>query len=349
MAKVFSYHGNDLEELSRRYAVFNSREICAGDLRLNGTGRQFDVEVSKAVANPVSLMRVVSNTTTNFRRSWQHIRANKTGVRVIVFVRKGSVKILRSQNAYTVHRGECVILDSSVPYSTQTVASDGFEAVHLIVPAHLFVSRLPGAISLDHPFPVSGRSGQLICRLLNLLLEEGDSLGDNTTATLLVTALLETLGTTISDVVSDGANRRQRLVDKRRADIETYITMNLTNPDLTYDAVASHCGISPRYLCYILKANNTSFSELVWSQRLPKAREWLLAPDLRDYPIQEIAFMAGFKSAAHFSRTFKERYGCSPRAFRSNAQATARLEALTTRQQATMARERKAQATDDLS
>src|SRR3546814_20474839 len=87
----------------------------------------------------------------------------------------------------------------------------------------------------------------------------------------------------------------------RRAS-DRYILRNLTDPDLFYDMVAASCGISPRYLCYVLKANNTSFSDLLWKNRLPKARDWLVSRATRDYPIHEIAFMSGFKSAAHLDR-----------------------------------------------
>jgi transcriptional regulator GlxA family with amidase domain len=66
-----------------------------------------------------------------------------------------------------------------------------------------------------------------------------------------------------------------------------------------------------------LKANNTSFSELLWSQRLPKAREWLVADSFERYPIHKIATMAGFKSAAHFSRMFKSAYKVSPKEYRA--------------------------------
>src|SRR3546814_9109852 len=99
--------------------------------------------------------------------------------------------------------------------------------------------------------------------------------------------------------------RRQRLVDKRLADIENYILMNLTDPDLCYDKVAASCGISPRYLCYVLKANNTSFSDLLWKNRLPKARDWLVSRATRHYPIHELAFSHWVKNAAHFSRRFQ--------------------------------------------
>ncbi len=117
--------------------------------------------------------------------------------------------------------------------------------------------------------------------------------------------------------------KRQKLVDRRLSDIENFIKMNLSDPELSYDKVAISCGISPRYLCFLLKANNTSFSELVWKNRLPKARDWLVSPKTRDYPIHEIAYMSGFKSAAHFSRMFRATYGMPPREYRAQHVAEA--------------------------
>jgi AraC family transcriptional activator of tynA and feaB len=67
----------------------------------------------------------------------------------------------------------------------------------------------------------------------------------------------------------------------------------------------------------VLRANDTSFSDLLWSQRLPKARQWLVADPYRRYTIHKISSMAGFKSAAHFSRMFKSAYGVSPKEYRA--------------------------------
>ena len=84
--------------------------------------------------------------------------------------------------------------------------------------------------------------------------------------------------------------------------------------------VAKGCGISPRYLSFLLRLKGTSFSELVWDQRLDKAREWLAASDPRDISISEIAYGVGFKSPAHFSRMFKRVFGVNPREFRGDRQ-----------------------------
>ena len=42
----------------------------------------------------------------------------------------------------------------------------------------------------------------------------------------------------------------------------------------------------------------------------------LLEPRLAGRPVAEIAYGRGFNDAAHFSRAFRERFGCSPREWR---------------------------------
>jgi transcriptional regulator GlxA family with amidase domain len=52
----------------------------------------------------------------------------------------------------------------------------------------------------------------------------------------------------------------------------------------------------------------------------------LTADSFQRYPIHKIATMAGFKSAAHFSRMFKDTYRVCPKEYRaSHASAAAEL------------------------
>lgn len=322
MQTIYSYSGSDFVELRRTYADVVRQEFYDGDLEME-TRAVVDLTVQKALAHPMSLMRIVSNSGISFRRSWHHIRDNKVGVRVIWFIHRGSLQITRSRNTCTVEAGECAILDSNTPFHASAI-TDGeeFDAIQAIVPAHLFLSHLSTASGFDASFAVNFENREVVVKLLDLLLGDGDGLSMNA-AEPLVAAFLEAIADKVGDLV-DSPPRRQRVIDVRLADIKAYIMKNLTDPDLTYDEVAAKCGISPRYLCYLLKSDDTSFSKLLWSQRLPKAREWLLLSEFQDYPIQEIAFMAGFKSAAHFSRMFKTAYGCAPKEYRSKFESVSR-------------------------
>ena len=102
-------------------------------------------------------------------------------------------------------------------------------------------------------------------------------------------------------------------------DILRFIDIHLSDPKLSVAAVARGCGISPRYLCVLLKEHGTSYSRLVWEKRLKTASQWLRAPKPDKMLVAEVAFRAGFKSAAHFSRMFKRIYNMSPLEFRASA------------------------------
>jgi AraC family transcriptional regulator, positive regulator of tynA and feaB len=216
-------------------------------------------------------------------------------------------------------------VDSNVPFQMRTKLDT--QSVHqsfqVIVPAHLFISHLPDAIDYRGAYTTETGLGQSVIKLLGYLFTDGEKLAQNATEPL-VSAFLRMIGSTIDQ---DPARARPLTsLDRRLGDIEAYIMRHLTDPDLSFHKVASCCGISARYLSYVLKNGNTTFSDLLWGRRIVKAKEWLTSTSMRNHMVQEIAFMAGFKSAAHFSRMFKDAYGCSPKEFRMMQMAGATIE-----------------------
>jgi AraC family transcriptional regulator, positive regulator of tynA and feaB len=316
MQKLFECSGASPRDALQAWAAMSSREFFDGDLDTS-LDQVPDLAFSKSMGSPIAVTRLTCNAPIGYRRSWQHIRSNKVGVRVIWFVRRGSLKICRTQGDTVIGAGSAGILNSNVPFHTRISCDQdhGFDALQVIVPPSLFLESLASVENCNDAFDLDCTAGHTVNALLDFVSNNGDNLGSSIAEPLSV-AILQAIAD-LTGVNDREAPRRQRIVDKRLEDVENYILMNLTDPDLCYDKVAESCGISPRYLCYVLKAHNTSFSELLWKNRLPKARDWLVSQTTRDYPIHEIAFMAGFKSAAHFSRMFKAAYGCPPRQYRA--------------------------------
>ncbi|MFZ3454501.1 helix-turn-helix domain-containing protein [Arthrobacter sp. 7Tela_A1] len=92
-----------------------------------------------------------------------------------------------------------------------------------------------------------------------------------------------------------------------------YIRANLGSPDLSLARVARAVGISERHLTRVFTDAGTTPAKYVLETRLARARELLAAPGLAAASITEVAASVGFVSAAHFSRTFRHQYGCTPR------------------------------------
>jgi AraC family transcriptional activator of tynA and feaB len=315
MQTLYAYSGRDVAELRRGLAVMVHDEFTDGDLDV-APRREVRSVHRTGLSGPITFMHSLNGTDISFRRSWHHIRARTAAVRLLYFVLQGEIQVVSAAGSYTVPPGRCAVINADEPFYTRCSVPEGgsFESALAVVPEHLVLSRMPWAKNLTTSFEVDTGHRPVVTSLLELLCFEGDRLSRRA-ADPLAEAFLESMSDGVGDKIT-GAARSCSLVDTRFADIRECIQKYVTCPDLTSEWVAQYCGISPRYLCYVLKANDTCFSELLWSERLPKARDWLVCNEFRQYPIHKIACMAGFKSAAHFSRMFKSAYGASPKDYR---------------------------------
>lgn len=317
MQTVYTYSGRDIAESRRTLAAMVRNEFTEGDVDIEPTG-EVRAFIRKGLNQPITIMRSLNGTGISFRRSWHHIRSRKAAVRLLYFILQGEMKVANSAGSYTVTAGRCAVINADEPFYSRTFVGErgSFECALAVVPEHLVLSHMPWAKTLNSSFEVDADHHHVVTSLLDILCFEGDRLSCRT-AEPLANAFLQSISDGVSDQISS-PRPPCSLVEKRFADIQASIQKYLTCADLTCDRVAASCGISPRYLCYVLKANETSFSDLLWGQRLPKAREWLVSRAYQGYPIHKIARMAGFKSAAHFSRMFKSTYQLSPKEYRAS-------------------------------
>jgi acetamidase/formamidase/AraC-like DNA-binding protein len=94
------------------------------------------------------------------------------------------------------------------------------------------------------------------------------------------------------------------------------IERRLDDPDLTPAGVAQTEGISERYLQKLFEGVGDNFTHYVRERRLQRAWADLSNPAEAHRSISEIAYRYGFSDSAHFSRTFRHRFGLPPREFR---------------------------------
>ena len=98
--------------------------------------------------------------------------------------------------------------------------------------------------------------------------------------------------------------------------VKALVEKHLTDPALDPAAIARRAGLSPRYLNALFGAEEMSLMRYVWRRRLEHCASDFADPRRASARIAEIAFHWGFGDASHFSRAFKQRYGCAPAAFR---------------------------------
>jgi AraC-like DNA-binding protein len=83
---------------------------------------------------------------------------------------------------------------------------------------------------------------------------------------------------------------------------------------LTLDEISSAAFLSPNYFSSLFaQATGSTVFDYVNKVRLEEARRLLQETRL---PVQEVAKQSGFQTASHFTRTFRQQTGLSPRDFR---------------------------------
>jgi acetamidase/formamidase/AraC-like DNA-binding protein len=94
------------------------------------------------------------------------------------------------------------------------------------------------------------------------------------------------------------------------------IERKLGHPDITPARIAQMEGISERYLQKLFEGTGDSFTHYLRERRLQRCWADLANPAEAHRSVSDIAFSCGFSDAAHFSRSFRDRFGLSPTAFR---------------------------------
>ena len=121
-------------------------------------------------------------------------------------------------------------------------------------------------------------------------------------------------------IIEQSSSRRTETIRETvRTRILGFINRNLADPDLTIERIAERMHCTKRYLHKVFSEEGETLNQSIWSRRLELCRAHLVRPDMSGKSLTEIAFACGFSNAAHFSRSFRARFGESPRAFRRAA------------------------------
>jgi len=98
-----------------------------------------------------------------------------------------------------------------------------------------------------------------------------------------------------------------------KADIE----VNLSQPSLSLEQLATTHGVTTRYFQKLFEAEGRTFSDYLLERRLERAFQMLRDGNRTERAVSAIAFDVGFGDLSYFNRTFKKRFGATPREIRA--------------------------------
>lgn len=227
---------------------------------------------------------------------------------------RGQCCMQQGGRAALLDPGEFALVDSTEPYLND-YCSDDWEQHSFRIPRHLLRPLLKNP---DHATATKiGANGGIEAVTVEYLMSIArnvDTLAP--TGTALTSSMVELVALAVGGNAQVREQGRGSARQALHGLLLKHIELNIADPDLSPGSVAAHFGITPRYLHKVLEESGRSFGRLVLEGRLERCASRLTSG--RD-SVTEVAMSMGFNDLSHFSRTFRQKYGVSPREYRNEA------------------------------
>ena len=219
--------------------------------------------------------------------------------------------------------GQVGIFDSGQLFALHHEGAQSFKVASFWVPYQDLHDRLPGSFDFaatrlsDDPLV-----GHLIAETARTLNSTAQTASEDDSVRLFGVML---------DLVALSLSRQSRarvaetagFADATSLALQRAVHDRIRQPDLSPSAVAVVVGISERYVHKLFERTGSTFAAYVIDRRLDGAAADLTSPALAGRTAGAIAFDWGFSDLSHFTRRFKQRFGCTPGEWRHRPAAPA--------------------------
>jgi AraC-like DNA-binding protein len=233
---------------------------------------------------------------------------------LVSVLEQGATAVASQQGTVAVQPGDVVVSSTLVPYAvafTGTVRHTfSVSYADLGLPRTVLHAALGTPLGGDHPVaPGLGAFLTHLARTRNRPASpHGQALQEPIVA--LVRALVATSA-------GDEFRARAPLAETVGRRAEQYIRSHFTDPSLTPAKVAEVHGISVRYLYRVLGDLGFSPAGFIRELRLEACARVLASSG--STRVSAVAHQHGFVDQAHFTRAFRQRFGCTPTEWRHHA------------------------------
>ncbi len=249
------------------------------------------------------------------QRRAQDVRQLSEGFYTFTYPISGQLKVAHDYTTRLLVPEQAYLFNHAIPYSTTPL--DNYRTASISIPDVALRSRMSSLQSFySLPAGTAGAHGQLIKAFASSISEGLEQWTDRQFFELCERFfdLVALMFGQVADATSSGdaAVRFAYLEAALR-----FIRANACDPKLDPPKVARECRISLGYLHSIFRDREHSVEETIFIERLTQARRLFDDPSFCRTSIATVAYMCGFSHPAHFSRSFKRRYGRSPRDYRN--------------------------------
>jgi len=275
---------------------------------------RFDAELRLGNLGPVRIARI-SCGRSSIARTPRHIGHALGRTFTFILQMRGEGLFAHYGHECALREGDITLCDSYAPHSYRL--GDASEILMLRVPASILKEHLPS------PEYFCGRHLQSNEGLTATVAAAATSLCTHLESGLsaefqnrVARHLLDLIATSYAIAFESLATPTSSVVSGRHAKVKLYIEQHLRDPDLSPCSIANRLKLSSRYLRMIFSSSSETVSAYILRRRLEECARQMADAQWRGHSIAEIAFAWGFNSAPHFTRSFRERFGVSPRNYR---------------------------------
>ena len=273
-------------------------------------GSRFSARLAVRTAGPLRFA-MCESTRYEIIRTQRDIAHAPADLYTVYLQRRGRTVISQCGETIAFHRNDIVLSDCRQPYRA-SLSDDGCRAVAL-VPRTMIDWRAPWlrhrpVIKLDSSSPFADLARRHFMHLVSNDLNEIET-------NLLTDNLCNLLALASATDIKLDRMRPQLQIQTMIA----YCRRNLHNPELSPQLVAAYCGISVRTLHLRFATLGQTFGSWLLETRLEACASALRQPDQQTRNISEIAYIHGFNDLSHFNKSFRARFGMTPREYRLEA------------------------------
>jgi AraC-like DNA-binding protein len=226
------------------------------------------------------------------------------------FQRRGRSAMAQAGNEGTIEPGYGVLYDARRPFEDRLFGPEQrAEVLIATVPAAALLGAVPEAERLcAKPVPLSGTLARVIAGFVHAAITVPSAPAERGRPDI-VAYLSALLRVTAGDRHQLGRSDLFHLIDR-------YLRTNIGNIR-SAPALAAEFDISERTFHRVFADRDTTFERHVLQLRVELFKDLLRQASLAEVSIAALAHQCGFADAAHATRTFKDRFGATPRDFRA--------------------------------
>jgi AraC-like DNA-binding protein len=247
-------------------------------------------------------------------RARPHIEASGHDDYLLALHVRGTAHGSQDGREVTLSPGDFTLFDGGRPYSVSFTGPGFFQHVIYQVPRSSLDARGDLGPVTARRVAAASRPGRLVSPYLRTLARPAPPGPGEPLGAAFVDAGLDLAVGALRMAAGGLADRRDRSAARELRD---YVLAHLGDSGLSPEAAALACYVSVRQVHRVFAREGLSFGGWVREQRLRRCRDDLADRRLGQLTVAEIAARWGFRSAAHFTRAFRARYGITPTGHRA--------------------------------